>query len=88
MLETSFSPRSSLNYCIRLEQTLADYSSAVQAVNDFERKFETKAELLPKPDGSYEILLGAFETTGEARQFLLFLERNDRQGEIIPLSDN
>ncbi|MEL7252093.1 MAG: thioredoxin family protein [Bacteroidota bacterium] len=87
MVEPSFSPRSSLTYCIRLDQTQADYSSAVKAVTEFERKFEAKAELQPKPDGSYEILLGSFETTGEARQFLLFLQRNDRQGEIIPFSD-
>ena len=87
IVETSFAPRSSLTYSIRLDQILADYGSAVQAVTEVERKFEVRAELQPRPDGRYHVLLGDFKTTGEARQFLQYLQRNNRQGEIIHLSD-
>lgn len=86
--EAKFTPRSGAEYGIRLQQTLSDYSSAVQEVTELERKFEARAELQPMPNGQYEVVLGQFETTGEARRFLQYLQRNDRQGEIVTLSDN
>lgn len=84
--EPYFAPRSSLAYGVRLAETSPDYSEAVHLIGELERKFEQRAELEPTGDGSFNIILGAFETTGKARQFLLFLNRNNRSGEIVPVA--
>lgn len=88
MTESTFTPRSGVEYAIRLNETMPDYGTAVKEVSELERKFETRAELQPLASGQFEVVLGQFESNTEARQFLQYLQRNDRQGEIVPLSDN
>lgn len=88
MSEPAFAPRSSIQYSVRLQKIAEDYSTAVYQIGELERKFETRAELQPLGNGQFYLLLGTFETTGEAQRFLQFLARNDRLGEIVPLDGN
>ena len=88
LAENNFTPRSTLRYTILLQQTPLAYNAALQEITELERKYETRAELYPLGNGNFSIQLGQFATTGEARQFLQYLQRNDRQGEIVPLNDN
>lgn len=79
-------PRSSLTYGIQLKGVTVDYPTAIRLVSELERKYEQTTKLKPNGQGQFHLVLGAFSTTGEARQFLQFLQRNDREGEIVPLS--
>ena len=83
MADTGFAPRSGAQYSIKLQQVVTDYSTAVRQAAELERKYETRAELQPLTNGHFIILLGNFETTGDAKRFLQFLERNNRQGQVV-----
>lgn len=88
MAEPAFAPRSAAPYGIRLRKVIPDYSSAIQEIRELERKFESRAELQPINNGQFSVVLGHFDTASEARRFLQYLQRNNLQGEIVPLSDN
>lgn len=83
---TGFTPRSSLHYGVQLKTAPVSYTTAVQMIQELERKFEQPVEMYPVTPGAFHFILGTFETTGEARQFLQFLQRNDREGEVVPLN--
>jgi thiol-disulfide isomerase/thioredoxin len=87
-VQSGFAPRSGMTYGVQLKNVLVDYPTAVRMVGEIERKYEQSAELKPNGDGQFFLVLGNFPTTGKARQFLLFLQRNDRQGEVVPLINN
>lgn len=83
---TGLAPRSSLSYGIQLKGITVDYPTAIRLVSEMERKYEQTTELKPDGQGQFHLVLGSFSSTGEARQFLQFLQRNNREGEIVPLS--
>lgn len=83
-----FAPRSGMTYGVQLKNVLVDYPTAIRMVGEIERKYEQSTELKPNGDGRFFLVLGKFPTTGKARQFLLFLQRNDREGEVVPLLNN
>ncbi|WP_367388633.1 thioredoxin family protein [Lewinella sp. LCG006] len=87
-VQPGFAPRSGLSYGIQLKNVLVDYPTAVRMVTEIERKYEQSTELKPNGEGLFFLVLGNFPTTGKARQFLVFLQRNDREGEIVPLVNN
>ncbi|MEZ4988258.1 MAG: thioredoxin family protein [Saprospiraceae bacterium] len=80
----TFSPKSTLQYAVLLEQPPVDYQTAVRLVGELERKFEQRVEIKPKGDGTFGITIGNFDTTGDAQQFLILLQRNNRQGKSLP----
>jgi thiol-disulfide isomerase/thioredoxin len=87
-VQHDFAPRSGMTYGVQLKNVLVDYPTAIRMVGEIERKYEQSTELKPNGEGQFSLVLGNFSTTGKARQFLLFLQRNDREGEIVPLSNN
>lgn len=87
-VQSGFAPRSGMNYGIQLKDVLVDYPTAIRMVEEIERKYEQGTELKPNGEGLFFLVLGNFPTTGKAHQFLLFLQRNDREGEIVPLANN
>lgn len=87
-VQSGFAPRSGMSYGVQLKNVLVDYSTAIRMVEEIERKYEQRTDLKPNGDGQFFLVIGNFPTTGMARQFLLFLQRNDREGEIIPLVNN
>ncbi len=87
-VQTGFAPRSGMTYGVQLKNVLVDYPTAIRMVREIERKYEQSTELKPNGDGQFFLVLGNFPTTGKARQLLLFLQRNDREGEIVPLGNN
>jgi thioredoxin-related protein len=84
--DAGFTPRSSLHYGVQLKAAPVSYTTAVQMIQELERKFEQPVEMDPVTPGAFRLILGTFDTTGEARQFLQFLQRNDREGEVVPLN--
>ena len=87
-VQSGFAPRSGMNYGVQLKNVLVDYSTAIRMVEEIERKYEQRTDLKPNGDGQFFLVIGNFPTTGKAREFLLFLQRNDREGEIVPLINN
>jgi thiol-disulfide isomerase/thioredoxin len=84
-VEPRFSPRSSKFYGILLHGDTYDYTAGIRMIVELERKYEQKAELYPLGEEQFQCLVGHFETTGQAQQFLQYLNRNNRTGEIIIL---
>ncbi len=86
-IQTNFAPRSGMAYGVQLKNVLVDYPTAIRLVGELERKYEQSTELKPNGQGQFYLVLGDFTTTGKAHQFLHFLQRNDREGEVILLSN-
>ncbi|PSR11529.1 MAG: hypothetical protein DA408_00470 [Bacteroidetes bacterium] len=84
-VERRFSPRSSKFYGILLHGDTYTYTAGIRMIVELERKYEQKAELYPLGDEQFQCLVGSFETTGQAQQFLQYLNRNNRTGEVIIL---
>jgi thiol-disulfide isomerase/thioredoxin len=82
-----FTPRSAQHYGVKLEQLINDYSEGIRMVAEMERKHQQRAELQPLGNGQFYLLLGNFETTGQANSFLNYLQRNDQKGEIVALEN-
>lgn len=84
---TVFTPRSTQHYGVKLDALINDYTTGVRMVAEMERKHQQRAELQPLGDGQFYLVLGNFETTGQAKNFLNYLRRNDQEGEIVPLEN-
>jgi len=80
-----FAPRSTQQYGIKLKQRIDDYTNGIRLVAEMERKYQKRAELQPLGNGQFHLLIGEFETTGQANVFLNYLQRNDQQGIVVPL---
>ena len=79
----NFAPRSSLFYGIKLNVKLNSYEEAVRRVIYLEQKHEYPVELKPENNRQFSIIMGRFKTTGEANDFLRYLNRNNLTGEVI-----
>jgi thiol-disulfide isomerase/thioredoxin len=86
-ISTIFTPRSAQHYGIKIERLINNYTEGIRIVAEMERKHQQRAELQPLGNGQFYLLLGDFETTGQARIFLNYLQRNDQKGEIVPLEN-
>lgn len=83
--QASFSPRSTQRFGIALGPQSYSYNDGIRKVVELEQKFNQPAELLPLDNGNYRITIGEFESQTDARKFLVFLNRNNLIGEILPL---
>ena len=81
----NFAPRSSLYYGIKLSAPINSYQEGVRTVISLEKKHQHKVELYPEANNQYSILIGHFKTTGEANNFLRYLNRNDISGKVVNL---
>ena len=79
----SFAPRSSLFYGIKLNVTLNSYEEAVRKVIELEEKYNHSVELKPETNKQFSIVMGRFKTTGDANDFLRYLNRNNITGKVI-----
>jgi hypothetical protein len=84
---TVFTPRSAQHYGIKLERLISNYAEGIRTVAEMERKHQQRAELQPLGNGQFYLLLGDFETTGQANTFLNYLQRNNQKGEIVALEN-
>jgi hypothetical protein len=81
-----FIPRDGRRYAVILTDTTYTYQEAIDAVARLERKYQQRTELEPQPDGTHRIVLGEFTRRQAAQEFLIYLRRNNRSGEILTLS--
>lgn len=83
--EPTFTPRTGRRYGVALGPDTYNYTEGVRAAAELESKLGRRADLLPMPDGRFRLVSGDFQDQREARRWLIFLNRNDLIGEVIPL---
>jgi len=82
----AFVPRNANSYTVVLSDSIYSYSEALRQVPALERKYKVRTELQLQTNGSYRLVLGNFTDRQAAEAFLRYLRRNNRRGQVLPLS--
>ncbi|MCB0637938.1 MAG: thioredoxin family protein [Lewinella sp.] len=83
--EPTFTPRTGQRYGVAIGPQTYTYTEGVRTAAELERKLGQRWNLQPLDDGRFKIVSGDFGEVGEARRWLIFLNRNDLIGEVVPL---
>lgn len=81
-----FQARDGTRFTILLTHRALPYTEAIRLVAELERKFEHRVELAPQSDGMQLLHIGTFERASAARSFLHYLNRNNWQGQVVPIA--
>jgi thiol-disulfide isomerase/thioredoxin len=81
----ALAPRTAGSYAVVLTDRSYTYEEALLEVSRLERKYQQRTELHPQGNGTHRIILGDFSRRQAAQAFLVYLRRNNRQGEILTL---
>jgi hypothetical protein len=83
--EPTFTPRTAQRFGVALGPETYSYTDGIREAKELERKLGGRSDLLPVEDGRFRIISGDFTNEREARRWLIYLNRNDLIGEVVPL---